>query len=282
MVTFASTSTGRRTALAKWITDRKNPLTARVAANHIWMRHMGAPLVPSVFDFGRNGVEPTDPLLLDWLATELLENGWSFKHLHRVIMTSAAYRMSSSQAGVESNVPRDRDNRYWWRRKPLRLESQAVRDSILALAGSLDVTAGGPPILAAQQAGSKRRSLYFFHSNNARNLFLTTFDEARVRDCYRREQSIVPQQALALTNSKFVLDSSKEIAKQLTTDNEDDSAFVRKAFIVLLGIEASEQETASSKKALDAWRKLPQATANTARANFIWALINHNDFVTVR
>ena len=281
-VKFPPKSTGRRTALADWITDRRNPLTARVAANHIWMRHMGAPLVPTVFDFGRNGARPTHPKLLDWLAAELVDSGWSMKHLHRVIVNSTAYRMRSSVVGGEANAAKDPDNRGWWRRTPIRVESQVVRDSILAHAGTLDLTMGGPPVPAAQQNASKRRSLYFFHSNNDRNLFLATFDEAIVKECYRREQSIVPQQALALTNSKLVLEASQQIAQRLSKEIADDSTFIQKAFTVLLGIVASDREIAASHKALESWRQLPQGSTDNARAHFVWALLNHNDFVTLR
>ncbi len=284
---FSPQSTGRRTALARWITDRRNPLTARVTVNHIWMRHMGAPLVPTVFDFGRNGTRPANPALLDWLAAELTDNNWSMKHVHRLIVSSAAYRVSSSVSGGDANVERDSDNRYWWRRVPVRLESQAVRDSLLALAGTLDATIGGPPVARAQQATSTRRSLYFFHSNNERNLFLTTFDEALVKDCYRREQSIVPQQALALTNSALALDASSKIAKRIATIKTDDSAvddtdFIKNAFRIVLGIDPGDEEISSSMQAIELWRKLPNSSPDTARANLVWALINHNDFVTVR
>jgi hypothetical protein len=275
---FQPQSTGRRKALAEWITDVRNPLTARVAVNHLWSRHMGAPLVPTVFDFGRKGTPPTNPELLDWLASEFVASGWSMKHVHRLIVTSAAYRMSSSNAGAEANVAKDADNVHWWRREPIRLESQVVRDSILALAGTLDLTRGGPPV--SNQAGSARRSIYLFHSNNERNLFLTTFDEASVKECYRREQSIVPQQALALANSEMVLDATRKIAERLSAENADDATFVRRAFRSVLGISASERETAASMRALDAWRKLPDGAG--ARARFIWVLINHNDFVTLR
>ena len=165
---------------------------------------------------------------------------------------------------------------------PVRLESQVVRDTILALAGTLDLTMGGPPVLAAQQDASTRRSLYFFHSNNDRNLFLTTFDEATVKDCYRREQSIVPQQALALTNSGLVLDASQKIAARLSDGAADDASFIRRAFSVLLGISASDAEIAASNKALESWRRSPDASADQTRAHLVWALINHNDFVTVR
>ncbi len=287
-VTFGPQSTGRRKALAEWITDRRNPLTARVAVNHLWARHMGTPLVPTVFDFGRKGIAPAHPELLDWLAAELMDSGWSMKHLHRLIVSSATYRMSSSSAGREANVSKDPDNAGGWRRTPIRLESEVVRDSILSLAGTLDLTRGGPPVKPAEQAESRRRSLYFFHSNNDRNLFLTTFDEATVKECYRREQSIVPQQALAMTNSRLILDASKLIAERIEKGTPagapklDDATFARRALTLLLGITADDAELAASLKAFDAWRRLPDGHGRDARAFFVWALLNHNDFVTLR
>jgi hypothetical protein len=290
-VKFVPQSSGRRKALAEWITDRRNPLTARVAANHIWTRHFGTPLVPTVFEFGRKGTPPANPELLDWLAAELMESGWSMKHLHRLIVTSSAYRMSSSLAGGELNAAKDPDNVYLWRRIPIPLEAEAVRDSILSLGGTLDLTMGGPPVPLAEQEASKRRSLYFFHSNNERNLFLTTFDEAAVKECYRRDTSIVPQQALALTNSKLVLDAAGSIAARLShadppdQSQPEDAAFIRRAFLAVLGIAAGDAEVAASRKALESWRKHePQSSGQpaAARAHLIWALLNHNDFVTLR
>ena len=283
-VDFQSQSTGRRSALADWITDRRNPLTARVAVNHIWMRHFGAPLVASVFDFGRKSDPPSHPELLDWLASELMDNNWSMKHLHRVIVTSAAYRMSSSSIDGQYNRKKDPENRYWWRRMPIRLESQVVRDTILFLSGALDRSMGGPPVLPEQQASSVRRSLYFFHSDNYRNLFLATFDEASVKECYRREQSIVPQQALALTNSRLIQDATKKIAHSIsqTLVVNEDKGFIQKAFAWILGIEVSESEQKAALHALEEWGNLPDRFSENAREQFIWALINHNDFVTVR
>lgn len=290
-VKFPPRSSGRRRALAEWITNPRNPLTARVAVNHLWARHMGTPLVATVFDFGRKGNPPSHPELLDWLAAEFIESGWSLKHLHRLIVGSAVYRLSS--AGPEESLARDPENTQLWRRTPTRLESQVVRDSILALAGTLDSVMGGPPVPSSAQAESTRRSLYFFHSNNERNLFLTTFDEALVKECYRRDQSIVPQQALALTNSRLVLDASRPIAERLTRRlagsgaPADDHAFMRLAFVVLLGSEPSEAERTAMTRGLDAWRALPEAAQSGdarawSRARLVWVLLNHNDFVTLR
>jgi hypothetical protein len=198
------------------------------------------------------------------------------KHLHRLICTSQAYRMSSSLADAEPNLAIDPENHWWWRREPIRIESQVVRDSLLAIADELDFRFDGPPIIAADQATSRRRSLYFYHSNNDRNQFLTAFDEALVKDCYRRQQSIVPQQALALANSELAFDTAATVARRLATD--DDRTFIEQAFVLLLGIDAGESEIAACQNALLQWQGEPQR----ARANLIWALINHNDFVTIR
>jgi len=293
-VEWGPVSTGRRKALAEWLTDPGNPLTARVAVNHVWNRHFGTPLVATVFDFGRKGAMPTHPELLDWLATEWVAHGWSFKHLHRLIVTSSTYRMESSGRGGDANAVRDPDNRYLWRRAPIRMEAQVIRDSILTHSGELDSTMGGPSVPLSEQGESKRRSLYFYHSNNERNLFLTTFDEATVKECYRRETSIVPQQALALTNSRLVQDAAWRVAERLTgrlgagTGAEADEAFVRKTFQVLLGYEPSGAELAASMKGLEAWRALPptpgvaEGWRGDARAGLVWALLNHDDFVTLR
>lgn len=252
---------------------------------------MGTPLVSTVFDFGRKGSRPTNPDLLDWLAAEFIDSGWDMKHLHRLIVLSSAYRMSSS-TGNSANIAKDPDNLHLWRRSPIRLESEAVRDSILSLAGTLDFTRSGPPVSPADEADSTRRSLYFFHSNNDRNLFLTTFDEAAVKECYRRDQSIVPQQALALADSRLVHDAAGLIARRLAQPAQsdmplpNDKEFVQRAFYEILGIHANDDEAHTSIKALAEWRKLPEVASDTkvdrARAYLIWALINHNDFITLR
>lgn len=260
---------------------------------------MGVPLVATMFDFGRKGATPANGELLDFLAAALVSPtsnvqrptsgsrdvgfGWSLKKLHRLIVTSAAYRMSSSQRGAEGSRGKDPDNRGLWRREPVRLEAEVVRDSLLALAGKLNATMGGPPVLAAQQAASRRRSLYFFHSDTDRSLFLTTFDGAAPRECYRREQSIIPQQALALTNGAMVLDYAGPIADRLSKRGDetlDDTAFIRRAFAVVLGIQASEAEVAASRRAMEAWRT--QKPPLGERGQLVWVLLNHNDFVTLR
>jgi hypothetical protein len=282
-VGFPAQSTGRRRALAEWIVDPRNPLAARVAVNHIWMRHLGTPLVATVFEFGRKGNAPVHPQLLDWLASELVDNGWSMKHLHRVIVTSAAYRMGSSTAGAAAALKSDPDNRLLWRREPIRLEAQVVRDAILSLAGTLDAMRGGPPVPEAEQPRSLRRSLYFWHSDISRNAFLATFDDASVTECYQRDQSIVPQQALALSNAAVVLDAAAKIAERLG-GGVDDAGFVDRAFVLLLQRPATPAERKACLDALGKWRALekPAAGGDPARGRAVWALFNHNDFVTLR
>ncbi len=285
---FPSTSTGRRSALARWIADKNNPLTARVAVNHVWARHLGAPLVASVFDLGRKGTPPTNPALLDWLAAEFMEHGWSLRHLHRVIVLSAAYRMDSSTAGADVEMARDPDNEHGWRRVPMRMEAQVVRDSILMHAGQLDLARGGPSVPPGAQESSRRRSLYFYHSNNERNLLLATFDDALVKECYRRDASIVPQQALALMNARVVNEAVPSIAARIgVRSGATDEAYVREAFRTLLGFEPGEAETRASLAAMDAWRKgmpgeEPGLASRRAHEGMVWALLNHGDFVTVR
>jgi len=295
---FPATSTGRRTAFARWLTDPRHPLPARVAVNHLWARHFGRGLVPAVFDFGRKGSAPTHPELLDWLAVEFIEHGWSMKHMHRLIVLSNTYRMTSSSVGASENqLATDGDNRFYWRRNPVRMESQVVRDSLLSLAGDLDLTMGGPSI-AVNDEKSQRRSLYFVHSHNEHQKFLSMFDDASVLECYRRAESIVPQQALALENSALV----REMAEKITARIEAGQAlsdlpqaaeveFIQQAFRTVLASEPGEEELSVSQDALHQLETVGASSgtgssgidvARRARISFVQALLNHNDFVTVR
>jgi hypothetical protein len=286
---FPTTSTGRRSALARWLTDPRHPLTARVAVNHVWARHFGKPLVATVFDFGRKGTAPTHPELLDWLTVELVEHGWSLKHLHRLVVTSNAYRMTSSTAASRNPPAADPENRYGWHRNPVRMEAQVVRDSLLALAGELDGAMGGPPLDLGQEETSRRRSLYFVHSHNDHHKFLSAFDDASVLECYRRSESIVPQQALALSNSKFALEMAGRINDRLHARLGDvpDPAFARAAFELVLCDSPSAAEQAECEWALAELTALlkkqgrPDARRR-ARGDLVHALVNHNDFLTVR
>ncbi|MCA9072574.1 MAG: DUF1553 domain-containing protein, partial [Planctomycetaceae bacterium] len=134
---FPQKSTGRRLALARWLTRPNHPRTSRVAVNHIWMRHFGEALVPSVDNFGLSGKEPSHPLLLDWLANQLVEGRWKMKPLHKLIVMSQTYRLSSSKDPGSLNEKQDPTNRFLWRANARRMEAEAVRDSLLAVSGEL-------------------------------------------------------------------------------------------------------------------------------------------------
>jgi hypothetical protein len=306
---YPATSTGRRSALARWIANSNNPLTARVAINQIWLRHFGDGLVPTVFDFGLNGKPPTNPALLDWLAVEFMERGWSMKAVHRLIVTSEAYRRQSASAQADgSNAAIDPDNRYLWRFKVRRMEAEAVRDGILAVAGSLDASMGGADIDPSAGETSARRSVYFRHAHEKQMTFLKLFDAPGVTECYRRDESIVPQQALALANSSLSFAQSRVLAGALSQQAgaepaaETNAAFILAAFEQVLSRRPTDEERAACEKflaeqaqkfadpgKLTAFTAGPAAAVKPsasphqrARENLVHVLFNHNDFVTIR
>ncbi len=310
---YPEKSSGRRTVLAQWIASTNNPLTARVAVNHIWLRHFGKPLVPTVFDFGLNGKRPAHPELLDWLASELMEKGWSMKTIHRLIVTSSTYRMRSSSVAQpgNSNATADPENQYLWHMNTRRMEAEVVRDSILAVSGQLDPAMGGQEIDEAKGFESRRRSLYFRHSPDTQMEFLKMFDAPSPAECYMRNESVVPQQALALANSQLSREQSQVLARRLGANSAvtaKPGAFIQAAFNTVLGRPASAEELATAERFLGRQSALygdpahltllakpekseiadaavskasPDATAR-ARENLVHVLFNHNDFVTIR
>ncbi len=270
---YPESSTGRRLAFAQWVADKRNPLTARVLVNHLWTRHFGASLVPDVGDLGRRSAPPLHQDVLDTLTVDFMNHGWSLKHLHRAMVLSDLYRRSSSNAGAEAQtLAADPDNACYWRMNPRRMEAQVVRDSLLQLAGKLDLTLGGPSLDPAASETSPRRSLYFIQNADVEHRFLATFDNANVLECYRRNESIVPQQALALTNSKLSRECAEALAVKMKAIG--DAAFIPQAFLFVLGRAASEAEQLASSSGL--------AALQNNRSLFLQALFNHNDFVTLR
>jgi hypothetical protein len=276
---FPDTSTGRRLAFARWVTDPNNPLTARVAANHIWLRHFGRGLVPTPADFGRNGRPPSHPQLLDWLAAEFMARGWSMKALHRLIVTSSTYRMASTTD--ESNARLDPDNVYLWRMNSRRMEAEVVRDNLLYVAGNLDPTLGGPEIDHKLGLTSKRRSLYLRLAAEKEVDFLKIFDGPSVTECYERRPSVMPQQALALANSELAQAQARILAQSLAADASTDEAFVRQAFRTVLARKPRAAELELCRDFL-AGRSVEAAGKARARENLLLVLFNHNDFVTIR
>lgn len=303
---YAQVSSGRRSVLAKWITSKQNPLTARVAVNHIWLRHFGRALVETTDNFGRNGSPPTHPELLDWLACELMAADWSLKHIHRLIVTSQTYRLTSIPPG--SDVEKissyaeaaaiDSDNRTYWRFPAARMQAEVVRDSLLAVAGELDTTMGGHEIDHKLGMTSRRRSLYFAHHGEEKMEFLELFDGANASDCYQRTSSVQPQQALALTNSELTKSLSRQLESRLwkvvcseSSEAEVDIRFIRLAFLQVLSREPRQEEQSAALEFLNQQRvrlesaELAETISDPAlrsRQNLIHALMNHHDFVTIR
>ena len=273
MESYPERTTGRRLALARSIVDRKNPLAARVAVNHVWLRHFGRGIVPSVDDFGANGRAPSHPALLDWLAAEFMERGWSMKQLHRLLVTSSTYRMASTPD--ESNARVDEDNVYLWRMPSRRMEAEVVRDNVLYASGQLDPATGGPEIDHKQGLVSKRRSVYLRIAAEKEVEFLKIFDGPAVTECYERKYTVVPQQALAMGNSELVQRQADVLAKALAAEaGEDATKFVNRAFLRILARPATHQELGECVRFLHEKPDL--------RASLVMVLFNHNDFVTVR
>ena len=318
----SSGSSGRRLALARWIASDQNPLTARVAVNHIWLRHFGQPLVPSVFDFGLAGQPPTHPELLDWLAAELMQpslrlrhdargthwetitehaTAWSLKHLHRLIVTSRVYRSQSAFDAESAKI--DPENRALWRMNPRRLEAEVVRDSVLFVCGQLDLSRGGPELPEADGLRTPRRSIYFRTNPDQQMEFLKVFDAGSPVECYQRITSVVPQQALTLANSELTLVNARRLARHLAGKLTDVEPFIRASFEQILARPPTSAELELSRNFLDRQQKdYEQNTAAIAmlagdsetfeaptrnpvlraRELFVHALLNHSDFVTVR
>ena len=302
---YPQTSSGRRSVLAHWIADKNNPLTARVAVNHIWLRHFGQAIVETTHDLGRNGSRPTHPELLDWLASELMDSGWSMKHIHRLIVTSETYQLASmlpqsagdEAATVVAKNSTDPDNKTYWRFPASRMQAEVVRDSLLSIAGELDPAMGGHEIDHKEGMTSRRRSLYFAHHGEEKMEFLELFDAANACDCYKRTSSVQPQQALALTNSELTKSLSRSLAKRLwekvsVSSEASSDEFIQLAFLQVLNREPREIEFQASQDFLQeqsirlvAAKKESSADFDASvrsRENLVHALMNHNDFVTVR
>ena len=263
---YPSKSTGRRLALAKWIASDENPLTARVAVNHIWLRHFGRGIVATPENFGRNGSPPSHPELLDWLAAEFMARGWSMKAIHRLILTSSVYRMASTTDERDAAI--DPDNVYLWRMPSRRMEAELIRDNILQVAGSLDNTMGGPDIDHTAGLTSRRRSVYLRIAAEKEVEFLTVFDGPTATECYQRRPTVLPQQALAMANSELGFAQAKLLAKQLPSDD----TFVPAAFERVLARTPRADELSTCTDFLK----------DGTRENLLLVLFNHTDFVTVR
>ena len=267
-------SSGRRLAFAQWLTDPKNPLTARVAVNHLWARHFSSGLVPTLSDFGKAARPPVHPALLDWLSAEFMSHGWSMRHLHRLICLSATYRQSSAPGEAAAMRQADPDNVTLWHFPSRRLEAEAVRDNNLFATGGLALTRGGPEIGQGLSLTSPRRSLYLRCAAEKQAEFLQIFDGPSVVECYVREPSVIPQQALALMNSDLTQARARAVASQ-TSAEQDHVALIRQAWLRFLTREPSPAEAATCLEFL-------QPGTPRVRELFFLTLLNSHEFLTLR
>jgi hypothetical protein len=222
-----------RLELAQAIVRSDNPLTARVMVNRVWMHHFGEGLVPTSSDFGVRSQPPSHPELLDWLASNLMEEGWSIKKLHRLIVLSQTYAQSSDERPECARV--DPDNRLLWRMNRRRLEFEAVRDSLLAVAGNLDRKLGGRPVQLSAQPFSHRRTIYGLVDRQDLADVFRVFDfPSPDTSADSRPQTTVPQQALFVMNSPFVLEQARQLAASVA-GNSDPAARIRGLYRRALG-----------------------------------------------
>jgi hypothetical protein len=283
---------GRRAALARWLTAPENPLTARVLANRVWQWHFGKALVRTPNDFGVQGELPTHPELLDYLAAELVSHGWDLKHLHRLILNSNTYRMSSG--GVEQSAQRDPDHRLLSRFPRRRLEAEAVWDGLHAVAGTLNRKPYGPAVVppvdpdalksllntnwkvTADKTEWTRRGVYIAVRRSLQFPLFDTFNGAKgLESCAGRENTVVAGQALMLLNSEAVRSQAKALAERLRREcPKDEAERVRRGWLLVFSRPATASEVE---------RTLAFLRGREGDALTLWclALLNANEFLYI-
>ena len=259
-----SFSHGRsRLNLADWLTHRSNPLVARVWVNRIWSWHFGRGLVETVDDFGVRGTRPTHPELLDWLASELIDNGWSTKHIQRLILTSAAWQQASG-AGQET-IKSDPDNVWLTRWSPRRLEAEVVRDSLLAWSGELDLAVGGPSVDVDDREDSLRRSLYLFQKRGRPAEMQGLFDGPN--ECSatvgQRQVSTSPLQSLYLLNHDFSLQRARTLAAEQSLAGRSVSPRLTSRVSERLAYVTAAQSDVEVELVTAAWQRILQRDPNS-------------------
>lgn len=314
----SSPTTGRRAALAEWLTRPDHPLTARVMVNRLWQNHFGKGIVATPSDFGKQGAEPSHPELFDWLATEFIAQGWSLKAMHRLMVTSSTYRQSSVAAS--ETLADDPDNALYSRMPRRRLEGEAVRDSLAAVSGQLDLRVGGPSVFpdlppgvetrggwnrSPSAADRNRRSIYVFARRNLKYPLFDAFDapDSNVT-CPERNVSVNAPQALMLLNSSLILEHAQYLAGRVlaaTDERGDLGALVQRAYRLALsrnpdpkelarGVSFLEDEPAllsaraSDEKSLTLPIPMPDGgdpTQAAALVDYCHVLLNLNEFVFV-
>jgi len=304
-------TSGRRLALARWLTQPDHPLTARVFVNRVWHHHFGRGIVETLGNFGHSGNQPSHPELLDWLAVDFIEHGWSIKQLHRQIMLSTAYRQSSRRparstedsAAIISGELIDPENRLWWRMNLRRMEAEIVRDSVLAMAGSLDRTAGGPPVEITNPADGlseakpsptptspNRRSVYLFARRVYPLKFLEIFDAPIMPvNCTQRTNSSTVLQSLAVLNSEFLFSQADKLAARIIESvGSEIEPCVKLGFQITFSRMPTERELAMSVAFLNEQEQGYVSIGNPAEktrplalADFCHMLLSSNEFLYV-
>ena len=277
----------RRLALAQWIASKENPLTARVIVNRVWQFHFGKGLVPTPSDFGAAGVRPTHPELLDWLAGQLMDQNWSLKHIHRLILNSATYQQSSRPRA--DALKADAATDWWWRFPPRRLEAEPIRDGVLAVTGVLDRRMYGPGFSGFEVElenvrhyfpkknygpGDWRRMIYMTKVRLERESVFGVFDcPDAATSVPRRSRSTTPLQAFNLYNSTFMLQQSDLLSERLKRECGDDAARqIERAYRLCFSRPPAPQELEDAKEFI-AQEKLPA---------FCRAMLNSSEFVFIQ
>lgn len=268
-------STGRRAALARWMTDAKNPLVARVVVNRVWQQHFGVGLVASSSDFGRLGTPPSHPELLDWLASRLIEDGWSLKSLHRRIMQSSTYRQSSMRSMDETLRMVDPSNRLLWKMNTRRLSGEEIRDAVLS---------------ASDELGKEGRAIYQPVMRNSPDALLSSFDGPdRIRSVGERHRTTTSTQALLMMNSDWISARTSNIVKRF--DSQSDDEFIDEVYRKLYSRSPVEEEVKGAKQFLYDYQLIgdqqregnaePSESTARARKALTHLLINSNEMIYV-
>lgn len=291
-------SSGKRLALARWITHPENPLTPRVMVNRLWQHHFGRGIVPTPNDFGRLGEPPTHPELLDWLARRFVEEGWKIKEMHRLICSSNTYRLSSH--GSEAGLAQDAANNLFWRFNMRRLSAEEVRDSILAVAGDLQLKAGGPgvyplippEVLAGQSVpGSgwgksppeeaNRRSVYVHLKRSLIVPILSQYDLADTdSSCPVRYTTTVPTQALGMLNGEFTNLQAERFARRLQAEHPDDlPTQIARAIRLVSGRNPDTSEIEHDRRFVERLVSEQQQSPAAALQAYCLVLLGCNEFI---
>ena len=275
--TPASLGKRPRVALADWMANPGNPLVSRVWVNRLWQYHFGQGIVSTPSNFGTQGAKPSHPELLDWLSAELMDNEWSTKHIHRLIVMSNTYKQVRKHD--VKNASLDPDNNLLWNWPRRRLQAEAIRDSVLLATGELDASVGGPSVPVEREESELRRTIYLAQRRSEMPAVMKMFDGPEsVSSCSARGVSTVALQPLFLLNSEFMTHRADALAGKVRSLAGDDlESQIKYAFSRTLGRQPESEELKNSKLLLD----VAKEDKADALARFCLALLNVNEFLYI-